>query len=506
MMATDLKEIKNGFEIKGDLLLRYHGYEEHVVIPEEITSIAIEAFADCESIRSVAIPAGITAIGRKAFARCYNLSSVQFLGEPEYIDDSAFSLCPGMVDENWFVIIKNILFNYYGEEKDVVIPDGVTTLGRRAFLFPEKLQSVVIPESVTSIGVRAFAECRNLQSVKIPAGLTNIGRDAFAVCDKLADAEGFVIVNNILFSYHGSAVDAVVPEGVKAIGGTFAFGDNIRSITVANGVTTIGPGAFVGCKRLQAVFIPESVTDIHEAAFPQRGKPTIFTTERSYAAGYARRKDIPLQFVLPPIRLADYCAEKNAATAKEKLHAGNDLYIDLLNGFKEMADDARAEDDVLSLIDRYLEDPAALSAEEKSNMHWHIWKGIAYVWDRMATTVSCHSRVPLKKMQRLLRETYKVFTLFHKENFVPKGIANILLYMDEYLHCAHRAIDQAEGDIKAIAWSQYGLLYDMILSLKDGFFDGEYKAAYPVLSVHDSLKDKYLFDMLNDSLKEMAQR
>lgn len=494
------------FEIKSDLLVRYHGYEEHVVIPDEIAAIGIEAFADCESIRSVVIPAGVKAIGRSAFSKCYNLSSVQFLGDPEYIDDSAFSLCPSMVDENWFVIIKSILFNYYGEEKDVVIPSGVKTIGRRAFLLPDKLHSVVIPESVTAIGARAFAECRNLHSVKIPKGLTNIGRDAFAVCNKLADSDGFVIVNDILFSYHGTAVDAVVPEGVKAISGTFAFGDNLRSITIANGVTTIGPGAFVGCKRLQAVFIPEGVTEIHEAAFPQRGKPTIFTTERSYAAGYARRKDIPLQVVLPTIRLADYCASRNAGTAKEKLHAGNDLYIDLLNGFKEMAEDAQAEDAVLSLVDRYLEDPVALSAEEKANMDWNIWKGVAYVWDRMATTVSCHSRVPLKKMQRLLRETYKVFTLFHKEAFIPKGVTNILLYMDEYLHRAHTAIDYAEGDIKAIAWSQYGLLYDMVISLRDGFFDGEYKAAYPILSVHDSIKDKYLLDVLNDDLKEMAQR
>ena len=121
------------FEIKGDLLVRYHGYEEHVVIPEGITAIGIEAFAECESMRSVVVPASVTAIGRRAFSKCYNLSSVQFLGDPEYIDDSAFSLCPGMVDENWFVIIKNILFNYYGEEKDVVIPDGVSAIGERAF-------------------------------------------------------------------------------------------------------------------------------------------------------------------------------------------------------------------------------------------------------------------------------------------------------------------------------------------------------------------------------------
>lgn len=497
---------QNGFEIKGDLLVRYHGYEDHVVIPEGITAIGIEAFADCESMLSVVIPKSVTAIGRRAFARCYNLRDIQFLGDPEYIDDSAFTLCPGMVDEDWFVIIRNILFNYYGEEKDVVIPDHVTTIGDRAFCLWESLHSVVIPESVKSIGARAFRECKNLHLVKLPKTLTAIGRETFEACVKLADKDGFVIVNDILFSYHGSAVDLVVPEGVKEISGAFGYGKNLRSITIANSVKKIGRGAFSGCGKLKAVFIPDGVTDIHEAAFPQRGKPTIFTTERSYAAGYARRKDIPLQFVLPPIHLADYCATKGPETAKEKLHAGNDLYLDLLHGFKEMAEDARAEDEVLNLIDRYLEDPSTVSEEEKLTMEWHIWKGIAYVWDRMATTVSCHSRVPLKKMQRLLRETYKVFTLFHKENYAPKGVSNILLFMDDYLHRASWAIEQAEGDVKAIAWSQYGILYDIVISLKDGYFAGEYKASYPILSVHDSLKDKYLFDMLNDSLKEMAQQ
>lgn len=497
---------QTGFEIKGDLLVRYHGYEEHVVIPEGITAIGIEAFADCESMLSVVIPKSVTAIGRRAFMRCHNLKDVQFLGDPEYIDDSAFTLCPGMVDENWFVIIKNILFNYYGEEKDVVIPDNVTTIGDRAFCLWEPLHSVGIPDSVKSIGARAFRECKNLGSVRLPKSLTAIGRETFEACPKLADKDGFVIVNDILFSYHGTAVDLVVPEGVKEINGSFGYGENLRSITIANSVTKIGRSAFTGCRNLQAVFIPESVTDIHEAALLQRGRTKIFTTERSYAAGYARRKDIPLQFVLPSVRLADYCATKGPETAKEKLYAGDDLYLDLLHGFKEMAEDAQAEEKVLNLIDQYLEDPSAVSEEEKLKMEWHIWKGIAYVWDRMATTVSCHSRVPLKKMQRLLRETYKVLTLFHKENYAPKGVSNILLFMDDYLHRASWAIDQAEGDAKAIAWSQYGILYDMVISLKDCYFAGEYKAAYPVLSVHNSLKDKYLFDMLNDSLKEMAQR
>ena len=70
------------------------------------------------------------------------------------------------------------------------------------------------------------------------------------------------------------------------------------------------------------------------------------------------------------------------------------LYMQWLNGFQEMAEDARAEEDVLHLIERYLANPAAVSAEEKTIMEQKIFDGIAYVWDRMTVTACCHHTVP----------------------------------------------------------------------------------------------------------------
>ena len=51
---------------------------------------------------------------------------------------------------------NGILLRYTGDSKDVVIPDGVMSIGYEAFEYCSNLESVVIPDSVTSIGVRAF--------------------------------------------------------------------------------------------------------------------------------------------------------------------------------------------------------------------------------------------------------------------------------------------------------------------------------------------------------------
>ena len=85
----------------------------------------------------------------------------------------------------------------------------------------------------------------------------------------------------------------------------------------------------------------------------------------------------------------------------QDVHYSKDyLYWELMNGFQEMAEDARAEENVLNLIKRYLADPETVGVADRIIMEQKVFDGIAYVWDRMAATVSSHNRVPLKKMQR----------------------------------------------------------------------------------------------------------
>ena len=63
-----------------------------------------------------------------------------------------------MSSNNDFEIENGVLVKYTGAGGDVVIPDGVTSIGDWAFSRCEGLTSVTMPDSVTSIEDHAFCE------------------------------------------------------------------------------------------------------------------------------------------------------------------------------------------------------------------------------------------------------------------------------------------------------------------------------------------------------------
>ena len=69
--------------------------------------------------------------------------------------------------------------------KQVIIGDGVTTIGEWAFLDCSSLTSVTIPNSVTTIGKNAFSDCKALTSITIPNSVMTIGNEAFSFCSSL---------------------------------------------------------------------------------------------------------------------------------------------------------------------------------------------------------------------------------------------------------------------------------------------------------------------------------
>lgn len=103
---------------------------------------------------------------------------------------------------------------YTGSGGDVVIPNGVTTIGKGIFQFNTSITSVVIPDSVTTIGDNAFDQCESLKTVTFGTNsqLTTIGVSAFSFCPM------------------------------------------IESISISDSVTSIGKNAFYYCNSLSTVY------------------------------------------------------------------------------------------------------------------------------------------------------------------------------------------------------------------------------------------------------------
>ncbi len=131
---------------------------------------------------------------------------------------------------------------------EVVIENGVTSIGTFAFTDCTSLANVTIGNSVTEIGWCAFSSCTSLASITIPDSVTSIGDYAFKNCRSLTSI--------------------TISDGVTYIGKEAFYNCiSLTSITIPGSVTSIGNSAFENCRSLTSITIHDSVIGISEGAF-----------------------------------------------------------------------------------------------------------------------------------------------------------------------------------------------------------------------------------------------
>ena len=140
--------------------------------------------------------------------------------------------------------------------KELVVEDGVTTIGEWAFFECTSLKRVTLASSVKKIDWYAFGNCENLTTVTIPEGLTTIESNAFLYCSSLRSID--------------------LPNSVTYIGGS-AFSDSgLTSIVLPDRVTNIDELTFISCFELESIVIPRSVKSVKYAAFEESGLQRVY--------------------------------------------------------------------------------------------------------------------------------------------------------------------------------------------------------------------------------------
>ena len=165
--------------------------------------------------------------------------------------------------------IGNSAFSGCSSLTEINIPDSVTNIGNYAFYECSSLTEINIPDSVTSIGYSAFYECSSLTEIKIPDSVTSIGNSAFYGTKWLNNyPDDLVIGGKVLVKYKGNAESVIIPDSVTSIGdGAFSRCSSLTEINIPDSVTSIGGSAFYECSSLTEIKIPDSVTSIGDWAF-----------------------------------------------------------------------------------------------------------------------------------------------------------------------------------------------------------------------------------------------
>lgn len=223
-----------------------------------------------EPVFDLVIPDGVTAIKREAFAYCSSIKSVSIPDSVMIIVDEAFG---------------SLMF-----VKELVIPDSVISIGEYAFTECYSLAKVTLGSGVGNIGYGAFDGCNNLIEVynrselNIVAGSEEFGKIGYNAKNVYTDEDGRsnIIKNEdcifyndggeyYLMWYTGNESEIELPASIDGNGyGIYQYAfynQNFTSVTIPDGVTSIGESVFSGCDYLTNVTIPDSVTSIGDFAF-----------------------------------------------------------------------------------------------------------------------------------------------------------------------------------------------------------------------------------------------
>ena len=288
----------------------YHHLDKinNIVIENGVTSIGLCAFSSCNNLTSITLPDSITSIGIAAFEGCDNLTEIHIPANVTEIANDAFNGCERLTifgyansyaeifanENNIPFVAKSGSGTFLGTIGNNIVwtldNDGTLTISGSGkmeieelppwYSMKDEIKQVVIKNGITSIGKCAFLMCGNLIEVSMPESITEIGLGAFYDCDGLQEIE--------------------LPKNVTTIDvEAFSCCDGLTAIECPNSLSTIGADAFSYCSNLMSIKIPKNVTAIDKTAFSECKGLTIYGYTNSCAETFAKANNFPFVYLNP---------------------------------------------------------------------------------------------------------------------------------------------------------------------------------------------------------------
>lgn len=236
---------------------------ETVIIPESVTSIEEYAFNSCSAIKSITLPSELSELKHGVFSSCTSLEKIDIPANIKEIQNNTFLNCTSL--------------------KEVNLPNGLTKIGDSAFVGCESLTSIAIPKSVKSFGASVFNNY--LKTVYFEGSEEEWNAITFGANNTpLEQAE--IIFNSTGATVPDEPKDSITwsfdsSDGHLFLSGSgdmlerektsdyewYGFRNSIKSLTIGEGVTSVGANAFTGFVNLGEIIVGKDVKKISNNSF-----------------------------------------------------------------------------------------------------------------------------------------------------------------------------------------------------------------------------------------------
>lgn len=220
-----------------------------ISFPKTVTEIKNIASYSA-TLKKVNLNEGLKIIRYRAFENCHQLEYINFPSTLEVIEEYAFRGCKSLA--NSIIIHQSVAEIETGAFED----SGITNL--------------TFVNANPKMGEFVFARCKNLKKADLGTALSTVSSYAFKDCESL---EELIIPNTVTMiqtsSFGGcvSLKEIILPTSLKIIGfQAFAGCTGIKQVIIPYGVVSVD-SAFNNCTNLEAVFVPDTVTDKYPVFF-----------------------------------------------------------------------------------------------------------------------------------------------------------------------------------------------------------------------------------------------